>query len=210
VDKRDAKIVENFANNQKNKNAVFVFIMNKNKYFSYIGNSVLTMIITRQEAKNYLFTKGLSNTEIENILSKNVQELSFSYLDNRAEQAQHDRVKSKIATYHGTFLTADRKGNVYAKKPPSNDANTFEINRLDDKYVTIKSIFGTYLSADANGKITLANFVVNNEKFIMEKHPNYSLIKSIHGKFLCVESSGNVIANRLVAKEWERLTILNP
>lgn len=54
---------------------------------------------------------------------------------------------------------------VEANRDVANDWEKWEIAKVDDRYVTIKSSGGMYLSASDNGFVKVSKKVGENEKF---------------------------------------------
>jgi hypothetical protein len=113
--------------------------------------------------------------------------------------------KYSFETHHKAYLSAGKDGS-HKQHPSIGDCETFEVvlihketnkknklSKLDGKVVGLRSMHGSYLSANKDGVISHQVILTNSEKFTVEKlNQGKFAFKSDNGTYLCANTGWNV------------------
>jgi len=199
---------------QKIPKLLFVFIVNneydnfyeKEFHYDYI---LIKLSFSPKEIVDYFHNMGILKPQIIKVLQDEVYFKNFAQLQSYGNRERHSKLLVRFRSYHGLFLSAGSDGKLLANKPKAKNQETFEITRTDN-YITIKSSYNKYLSADPMGRVVIdRNTPAEWERFILQEiTPSTYALKTYHGKYICVENhKHNVVANRDAVRQWEQLEI---
>ena len=114
-------------------------------------------------------------------------------------------------SHHGKFVVGESDGNANANSQSIGTCETFLIETMEYRTVSLKSCNGKYLVAgsstsgyDITADSTLAE---DDELFTVIRHQDGTVsFRSIYGRYIVAESDGRLRADRTWMRAWEKFT----
>jgi len=109
---------------------------------------------------------------------------------------------------------SDERGRfaIYTREAEeAGDAEKFHVEIVSDHTVSLKSLHGTYLSADGSGSVVAGSLTVGeHEKFKRKRNSDgtVSLVTAHGGHYVTAFENGTVLANATKCHKWEKFQLV--